>query len=771
MMTLLPLTAFAGTAGVFDSANRFATVVTTDKTSLVADGAATVKFTVYVYDEDNDAAGAGVPIYFASKRGTTDVFLNASTGATLTSIGAGAAGDASDYVYTVNTDASGKAEFKVRSSVVGTATIGIGLLNPSAATNVYSHMTGVTGATADLCGFVASKDITFTSPSLNAVSALGVTAGDGSAVAGTGLTSAAAYNSATINGNNVDYYELSVKVVASNGAPVANQEVTFSTNKTDATLSKTTDTTDATGVVKVKVYAAKPGTYKVKASAGDKDLERYFTFAANDLYNIELVSGGNETIAKDADYNIKFKLLDINGNQIKVTGFPTSGAGVSATTIATTPVNTAALNLGLKFEATTRPSDSAIDEKIYNNGATANYEFFTTTEGYLQMRIKAAELDTEGSYVIKAYFDNGKSVEVPFTVKKQGTPVSLTVEYDQASVPINTAVGAPTIKRVDAEGVSKQLSAATVGTDIVFSANDVRKISAAGIAANGSFTTVNDEKYAGDIVITAVDKVKNLVGTATIKLAKTASGLALTLPEGPVNVSTDAIIKAQIVDVDGNAVALGTSATAVTVDYYVISKPSGAIVSTSTPSTILTDMQEKGSADLKVSSNVAGDVKVQIVITTTGAGGPYTKDATITFGEPKPEVTYGAKNVTMFIGSSGFVKDGAAATMDQAPFIQDNRTFVPVRMVGEALGAEVEYDAATQVITLTRPDMTITMTVGSNVLVKSDGTSVVSDVAPFIVAETGRTVIPFRAIAEAFGATVEAVFAADGTVTAVTFQQ
>ena len=97
---------------------------------------------------------------------------------------------------------------------------------------------------------------------------------------------------------------------------------------------------------------------------------------------------------------------------------------------------------------------------------------------------------------------------------------------------------------------------------------------------------------------------------------------------------------------------------------------------------------------------------------------------------------------------------------DLAPFIQDNRTFVPVRVVGEALGAEVEWDAATQTVTIAREDLTATLTIGSNEITLSDGTVLVSDVSPYI--KEGRTVLPFRVIGEIFGAEVEAVSAADG---------
>lgn len=737
---------------IVGAANQFATIVETDKTSAVADGSATIKFTVYAYDASNNAV-AGRAIVVASSRGTTDVFRNSADTADLLAAVTGGAPN-----YSITTDTAGKAEFKVKSSVVGAAKIAIGLTDAAAAGSLYSYLTGVSTASTTSCGLAATKDITFTSPSTSAIAVIGTpVASDATAVTGDGLASGTAWTSTTVNGNSIDTYEISFKVTASNGAPVTGQEVTISANKTAVTLNKTSATTDATGIVKVKASATKPGTYSVKATAGDKDVTTYVTFAANELYKVELVSGGNETVAKDAPYSVKFKFSDTSGNQIKYT-FATA---VGAATIATTPVNYAAGNIGLKVEATVRPTDSNMDEKIYVNNTTADYSFINTAEGYLKMTIGGGELNKEGTHTVKAYFDNGQAVSFSFEVKKQGTPEQLSVVYDQSAISVNTKAGAPTIKRIDAAGVSKELTAAEVTADIVFTPSDVRMIQSAVGAGDNSFTSaagdffaIGDEKYAGTLVITAVDKNKNLSGSATILINKVANGLTLTPAEATTQVGSDAVIKAQLVDVEGKAIAIGTGVTAVSVDYYVVSKPSGAIVSNSTPSTILTDMQKKGAADLKISSNVAGVVKVQVVIATTGTPArTFTQQVELNFGAPKEVV--GAKQVTMFIGATGFMKDGAAGVTDVAPFIQDGRTFVAVRPVADAFGAEIGWNEATQTVTLTRSDITVTIVIGSNSITVVQGgvtSTVTADVAAMI--KDGRTVLPFRAVGEAFGATV-----------------
>ena len=140
----------------------------------------------------------------------------------------------------------------------------------------------------------------------------------------------------------------------------------------------------------------------------------------------------------------------------------------------------------------------------------------------------------------------------------------------------------------------------------------------------------------------------------------------------------------------------------------------------------------------------------------------------VNFGAAKADKP-GAGKVTLFIGQLGAMVDGKASLLDVAPFIKDGRTFVPVRFIAEALGAEVKYDAATQVVTATRGDDVVVLTIGSNVMTVN-GEAEVTDVAPFIT-EGNRTVLPFRAVAEAFGAEVKAEFNQDGTTHSVIFSK
>ncbi len=80
------------------------------------------------------------------------------------------------------------------------------------------------------------------------------------------------------------------------------------------------------------------------------------------------------------------------------------------------------------------------------------------------------------------------------------------------------------------------------------------------------------------------------------------------------------------------------------------------------------------------------------------------------------------------------------------------RTMVPVRRLAELMGATVEYDAATRVITICRAGDTFSMTLDSTTASRN-GVPFEMDAAPY--AENNRTYIPIRYIAEFFGQKVE----------------
>ena len=59
------------------------------------------------------------------------------------------------------------------------------------------------------------------------------------------------------------------------------------------------------------------------------------------------------------------------------------------------------------------------------------------------------------------------------------------------------------------------------------------------------------------------------------------------------------------------------------------------------------------------------------------------------------------------------ILDGNDLTFDQPPIIEDRRTFVPLRVIFEAFGAEVNWNQSTMTVTATKDDTKIEMKIDS----------------------------------------------------------
>lgn len=96
--------------------------------------------------------------------------------------------------------------------------------------------------------------------------------------------------------------------------------------------------------------------------------------------------------------------------------------------------------------------------------------------------------------------------------------------------------------------------------------------------------------------------------------------------------------------------------------------------------------------------------------------------------------------------------NGAPLVMDTPPVIDQGRTLVPLRAIFEALGAEVNWNAADQSVTAFKDDLSLFLKIGSRNAVKN-GVPVMLDVPPQIV--NSRTLVPLRFVGETLGADVD----------------
>ena len=102
--------------------------------------------------------------------------------------------------------------------------------------------------------------------------------------------------------------------------------------------------------------------------------------------------------------------------------------------------------------------------------------------------------------------------------------------------------------------------------------------------------------------------------------------------------------------------------------------------------------------------------------------------------------------VVMEIGRKAYKIDGAWNEMDTAPFIEKQRTFVPIAFAAIALGAQVSWDDKDRKVTIIKGNNRLEMFIGSKSYLVN-GKPYTMDVAPFI--QDQRTFVPiaFAALA------------------------
>ncbi|MFB5674734.1 stalk domain-containing protein [Paenibacillus terreus] len=107
------------------------------------------------------------------------------------------------------------------------------------------------------------------------------------------------------------------------------------------------------------------------------------------------------------------------------------------------------------------------------------------------------------------------------------------------------------------------------------------------------------------------------------------------------------------------------------------------------------------------------------------------------------------------INSTSYSVNGETRTADVAPYIENSRTFLPVRYVADALGVgpkDILFDKATSTVTLIKGDRVASIKLNTKTMV-INGTTITMDVKA--VTKNNRTMLPMSYVAQALGATVD----------------
>lgn len=133
----------------------------------------------------------------------------------------------------------------------------------------------------------------------------------------------------------------------------------------------------------------------------------------------------------------------------------------------------------------------------------------------------------------------------------------------------------------------------------------------------------------------------------------------------------------------------------------------------------------------------------------------YTADAYMSQGYDEnghPYIFMLEKNVNNTSGNISIILNGKPLNFSQAPYMANDTTMVPMRVIFEALGADVNYDSDSQKITATKGDIVVELMLGEK-SAKKNGENIALDAAA--VTKNGNTMVPLRFVAEALQAQVD----------------
>ena len=595
--------------------------------------------------------------------------------------------------------------------------------------------------------------------------------------------------------NNVDSYTLSAYVTTSttagDGLPVSGEIVTFSIIRgAGAGLSGSRATTNASGRAEIKVYSSRAGEVEVQARVSGADQgtkgNNYpdrvlLRFRSIGTVSLKAESTDNQKVARDLQAldpkGFTVSAYDANGNRLDLTeiigpaGSPGNqryfddGKGKVASTWSDT--------IDLTAEIVSKPSNAAL--------TASDIRYSVLSSGNFSIRVPYDKINRDGIYEVKVYLANGSSVSYRFDVKDQGEVSVMELRYGAKAYAAGTVLPVPDIAYIDAdkyELVRAYTEAAIIGgTNLALSISDASYMDSQMI--DGRFKLKDDK--VGVVTMTAVDRDKGLVGSVALNIEKPASYLKLT-PAASGAVGSEVQVNIELVDVDGKIAVTGLGANSSLSKAAVISRPEGAVAAVS--NMYLSDFGRNGTANVRVSSNAAGAVGIQVIITENfgrlpgveqvlgGSGLPnppvepganykvtdlyggrtYTGACTVSFGT----TTAGGGQLIFFIGAPSYVAGNVPFAAQSPAFIENDRTFLGVRDIGNAIGATIDWDPDTETATLAKDNVIVKITVGAdNLIVTKNGVnSEIPTDMPAII-RNDRVYLPFRVLLEAFGYNVE----------------
>ena len=564
--------------------------------------------------------------------------------------------------------------------------------------------------------------------------------------------------------NGVDTYKVTGTLLDENKKPMKRQEITLSSNKDNLVLEDETVTTNRKGEFDIEFSLNDEVNATVTITYGDLEYTLKVDAAENDLDSITTTKEGGYVLAgKDNNYDQASKFFS-TAVQFEITD--KNGAVVEGNLPATEIAGDAKDTNHNKYIKVTKPSNSTLKPKALELAWDDEEEVYTLE--YVGTNPKKDLV--EGEYTVTVALLNGDSAKATFNVAKFGDVKDLAIKTYRSNEDISDFVATDDeialgdilgvfVKYVDENGIE------------INAINEDLKVGAEGKAINKKVppydaqcaaayvlkadSTVNESLIGTTIKVTAFDSKEKKLATKELTVVDAYKTYSLSFDKNEGKVNTDNNVKVSVVDKNDK---VADEVNGVVYAYVDSQSNKDAKV------TVATDKNAaKGKFNITVYANQPTTADIVVGVRTSDAK-IYAGTLTYTFGE---ESIPAGTSVVMTLGSTEMIVNNQLVDMkDAAPFAQDNRTFVPFRALGEALGAKVDYDQDAKTVTYKLGSSEIVMTLGSKDYTVN-GVKKTMDVAPF--AKDNRTYVPVRFVGEGLGFTVTGLTNANGQYVAVAF--
>lgn len=270
------------------------------------------------------------------------------------------------------------------------------------------------------------------------------------------------------------------------------------------------------------------------------------------------------------------------------------------------------------------------------------------------------------------------------------------------------------------------------------------------------FTVKDNAAYGSNLVITAKYGTYAQSDSVLLTVAEKLTNNKVKLSTTNAKVGTKSNVTFTLLNASGNTTKLDFKPTKVNFRFLDASDSTAKFNFTAAN---LSGLSTNGTMSGYVECDKACTGKIELTFSDDNGNKYRVLSDTFTFSN---QVTPEKRTVTLTFGSKIMDINGTSKTMDVGPIAYQNRTFVPLRAIGDAFDATTEWDNKTNKITIKYDNKTIVMTLGSPNYTVNGVAKPAMDVNPYVVAGVNRTMVPLRFIGEALGFEVDALPYADG---------